>query len=79
MLKARDFFDQEILWQINCGHSSIIYDNWTQFGALYYHLFVSYSNERMEKDVEYLLNDGVWDECILKDNLRKLLSILPEI
>lgn len=35
-----------------------MYDNWTQCGALYFHLPVCYSSEFMEKDIEELVEKG---------------------
>lgn len=61
MLEARDFIDQEIWWQPNCGHSSIMFDNWTHLGALCYYLPVSHSKELMQKMLSnYLrIEDGM--------------------
>lgn len=44
-----------------------MYDNWTQFRTLDYHLPVSYFNEIMKKDVNLLLIDGKWNETRLKE------------
>lgn len=69
-IKSKEFFYHEIWWQINCGHSSIMYDNWTHLGALYFHLPVSYSNKLMEIDVEQLMIEGRW-------NVAKLRVVFP--
>lgn len=58
-------FNQEIWWQVNCGHSSPMYDKLTQMGALYYLLPVTYSSEVMEKDVEEVMVDGKWNKVRL--------------
>lgn len=42
-----------------------MYDNWTLFGALYYHLVVSYFNEVMKKDMDQLLINEGWNESRL--------------
>lgn len=67
MLKARDYFDQEIWWQPNSGKSSIMFDNWTQLGALYYYLPISHSNELMEMNIDKLMQDDKWNEGKLRD------------
>lgn len=78
MFKARDFFDKEIWWQTNYGHSNTMYDNWTQLGVLFYLLQVSYANEFMKKNVDYLQLNGKWNEPKLRDIFSsKLRDIFP--
>lgn len=43
MIYVWSFIDQDIWWELQCCHSNIWYDNWTQNGALHYYLLVAYT------------------------------------
>lgn len=62
MLEARDMIDQEIWWEIRCGHSSVWYDNWTQLGSMHYYLPISHQSHMGVEDVCQLREDGQWNE-----------------
>ncbi|KAH0716705.1 hypothetical protein KY285_012736 [Solanum tuberosum] len=71
MLEARDCIDQQIWLEPKCGLSSVWFDNWTQFGALYYYLPVSHSNNFDVDEVYQLMIEGHWNEDLM-------LQLLPE-
>jgi len=86
MLQARDSIDKEIWWQPNNGSSSIMFDNWSQIGALLYCLPVSFSSYLDQEDISQLMIQGKWNEELLRhillegvaDHIIKNIDIVQE-
>lgn len=68
VIDKRFFFYQEIWWETKEGYTSEWFDNWTQLGALHYHMNL---NHDQVESVNQLFNEDGWDKAVLQENLDK--------
>lgn len=69
MLKAMDFFYQEIWQELREWHASVWYGNWTQLGALHYLMHISQDQSQLESAQELFNEDG-WKTNVLITNFN---------
>ncbi|KAK6773729.1 hypothetical protein RDI58_028967 [Solanum bulbocastanum] len=72
MLQARDFYDQEIWWETKEGNASVWFDNWTQLGALHFHMF---HNQGIVEEVHELLDEDGWNNSLLQENFTEEVNV----
>lgn len=65
MLVVKDEVKHLVWWQIKGGTCNFLYDNCTQQGALFY--TEKGSEERFELEVKDFINDGGWNQAMLRE------------